>query len=279
MNNIRDGRWIRCSKRNPCPICGKYDWCCWLSTKDVFYCMRVNVDVPGFRTGSTSPLNGTSFFPTSEFPPVLDPITDTRNITKSTTVIPWDVIVDETKLKLTSKLSDLLCKSIGTNKKTIESMDVGWSVHYKAFTFPMLNIEDYKICGVRTRTLDGAKFAFTGSKQGYFIPKCYPNKNGVEFVCEGVTDAMALHSIGVKSIGRASCGHWSNGLLKYLDKKKTIIIGDNDEVGKSGAISLAKRIGDNATIIYPPPQYKDVRQWIQSESVSIDTLMNTNALE
>ena len=258
----QDGRWMRCSKRHPCPICGKADWCCWMNTGTVFWCMRVSSgEVAGFKRGRThETAGGTSWFPTIEPPVVhvLEPLKPERAAR-----IKWDEIHDECRNALTDDMLAKAISTIGVGIDTLDAFGIGWSRHWRAWTFPMRNAATEQIIGIRTRTPDGRKFALTGSRQGYFMPPRMKRERLV-YVVEGPTDAAAMRSLGLEVIGRASCLHQSRDLRERLRGRRVVVMADNDEVGLAGAKKLANYMEgfSAAWVIRPPDGVKDAREWI-----------------
>jgi len=270
----RSGRWMRCNRKHQCPICGKADWCCWLSTGEVFWCQRVSGgEVAGFKRGRTSETNGgTSWYPTVE-PPVV-PIFESRPEIKPA-LIKWDDINNECRAAITDDQLAKLEDSLGVGIDTLDGFGVGWSRHWRAFTFPMRHAITERIIGIRTRTLDGRKFALTGSRQGYFIsPKM--KRERLVYVVEGPTDAAAMRSLGIEVVGRASCLHQSGDLRERLRGRRVIVISDNDDAGEIGATKLANYLEGFAAawVISPPDGLKDAREWIRAGAKrdDIDTL-------
>jgi 5S rRNA maturation endonuclease (ribonuclease M5) len=258
----RDGRWMRCSRRQPCPICGKRDWCCYLDTGEVFWCMRVSSgEVAGFKRGKThETAGGTSWFPTLEPPlvPVLEPTRPER-----AGRIKFSEIHDECRAALTDDLLAKAIKVLGCGIDTLDAFGIGWSRHWRAWTFPMRHAVTEQIIGIRTRTPDGRKFALTGSKQGYFF-KPRHGRERLVYIVEGPTDAAAMFSLGLEVIGRASCLHQSRDLRERLRGRRVVVMADNDEVGIAGAKKLAHYLEGFAAawVIRPPDGVKDAREWI-----------------
>lgn len=258
----RAGRWMRCTRRNPCPVCGKSDWCCWLDTGEVFWCMRVHEgEVAGFKRGKThETAGGTAWRPTLE-PPVVHALEPKRLAAKSR--IAWQEVHDECRAALTDESLAKAIKLLGVGIDTLDGLGIGWSRHWRAWTFPMRHALTERIIGIRTRTPDGRKFALTGSRQGYFIPPKM-KRDRLVYVVEGPTDAAAMRSLGFEVIGRASCLHQSNDLRERLRGRRVIVMADNDEVGMAGAKKLQNYLEGFAAAwcVAPPSEVKDAREWI-----------------
>lgn len=258
-----NGKWMRCSKRHPCPVCGKHDWCCWLSTGEVFWCMRVSdAAVPGFERGKTHVAGGTAWRPTVEPPPRLATVRDDADVVRDTSRIRWSLIQADCMNEMTEDALEDAATFLRIPVSALQAFDIGWSAHWKAWTFPMRHPVTKKIVGIRTRTPSGRKFALTGSKQGYFMCT-YLRPQPRVYLVEGPTDAAAMHSLGLEAIGRASCLHVSHSLREALAGRTVLVVADNDEPGRRGASRAVEYLDrSKATVIAPPAGFKDMRAWI-----------------
>jgi 5S rRNA maturation endonuclease (ribonuclease M5) len=257
----REGRWMRCSRKQPCPVCGKSDWCCYLSTGEVFWCMRVSGGtVCGFRRGRTHENGGTAWYPTLEPPviAVLDPVPDVRPAK-----IAWSEIQAECEATLSPELLEQAASMLSVPAEILRRFSIGYSRHWRAWTFPMRDPVTEQVIGIRTRTKDGRKFALTGSRQGYFVA-VKQKRQRLVYVVEGPTDAAALSGLGLEVVGRASCLHQSRELRERFRGRRVVIIADNDEVGIAGANKLSAYLEGFAAawVIQPPDGVKDAREWI-----------------
>ena len=260
-----NGRWMRVSKRKPCPVCGHADWCCWLSTGEVFWCMRTSAgSVPGFERGKTHPNGGTSWRPTIEPPARLAMERDEAEVVRAKSAIPWSVIQCDCYREMTEDALEEAATSLRIPVSALQAFDIGWSAHWKAWTFPMRHPVSKRIVGIRTRTPCGRKFALAGSRQGYFMCT-YSRPQQRVFLVEGPTDAAAVHSLGLEVIGRASCLHLSHALREELAGRTVLVVADNDEAGRRGASRAAEYLDrSRVTVIAPPAQFKDMRAWISA---------------
>jgi 5S rRNA maturation endonuclease (ribonuclease M5) len=258
-----NGNWMRCSRRKPCPVCGKSDWCCYLSSGDLFWCMRTSAgSVAGFERGRTHINGGTAWRPTVEPPPALAMHRDEASVVRSKNRIPWSVIQVDCINEMTEDALEDAASILRIPASALQAYDMGWSSHWKAWTFPMRHPVTKRIQGIRTRTPAGSKFALTGSRQAYFMCT-YARRQQRVFLVEGPTDAAAVYSLGLEAIGRASCLHFSPALRESLAGRTVIVVADNDEVGQRGAARTVEYLDkSNVTLISPPTQFKDIRAWI-----------------
>jgi 5S rRNA maturation endonuclease (ribonuclease M5) len=258
-----NGKWMRCNRRHPCPVCGHADWCCWLSTGEVFWCMRTGAgSVPGFERGKTHVNGGTAWRPTVEPPPRLALTRDECEVVRTKSAIPWSVIQVDCLNEMTEDAIEDAASTLRIPASALQAFDMGWSAHWKAWTFPMRHPLTKRIVGIRTRTPSGRKFSLTGSRQGYFLCT-YARPQQRVFLVEGPTDAAAVHSLGLEAIGRASCLHVSQGLRDALAGHTVLVVADNDEPGRRGASRAVEYLDrSRATVISPPQGFKDMRAWI-----------------
>jgi len=181
----------------------------------------------------------------------------------TTSRIQWQEVHDECRSALTDESLANAIKLLGVGIDTLDGLGIGWSRHWRKWTFPMRHALTERIIGIRTRTPDGRKFALTGSRQGYFItPKM--KRERLVYIVEGPTDAAAMRSLGLEVIGRASCLHQSNDLRERLRGRRVIVVADNDEVGMAGARKLQNYLEGFAAAwcVAPPSEVKDAREWI-----------------
>ena len=234
--------------------------------------MRTSVEVAGWQMGSTKESGGTTYFSLPGAPPAQKAPPE-RKATVNKCMIPWDQISAEAESLLSERLLMSLCRSLKLSRESLKKLCVGWNLHYEAFTFPMRSLTTRKIIGIRTRTLCGAKFALTGSRQGYFLtsPTNAFNKEFL-YVCEGLTDTAAIADLGLDVIGRASCSHVGGSLIEECANKKVVIIGDSDDAGVRGANNLQSKLGKNSVVVFPPKGYKDVRLWVTTGLLRKDEL-------
>lgn len=258
-----NGKWMRCSRRKPCPVCGHADWCCWLSTGEVFWCMRTSAgSVPGFERGKTHVNGGTAWRPTVEPPPRVALRREESEVIRDRSTIPWSIIQVDCLNEMTDDTLEDAASILRIPASALQAYDIGWNTHWKAWTFPMRHPVTKRIMGIRTRTPCGRKFALSGSRQGYFMCT-YIHPQRRVYLVEGPTDAASVHSLGLECIGRASCLHVSSALRDALSGRDVIVVSDNDEAGQRGASRCAEYLDrSRVTVMSPPAQFKDMRAWI-----------------
>lgn len=252
--------WLRCTKRRPCAVCSKTDWCGYTADGIIARCMRVE---------SPHPSNGGWIHRLKDEPqPVVirrkPPAIQRRSFARE--VAAWR---DAT----TPAMLDEYAAHLGVSADILDAMTTCYAAPFSAWAFPMWTPSGV-ICGVRLRN-EERKWAVTGSREGLFWPFAEPPEDGIAYVAEGPTDTASLASIGLWTVGRASCTAGVDHLRELTQKlaiKRIVIVGDNDEAkvrpdgsywypGKEGAFSLAASLGLPYKVVMPPS--KDIRRWLQ----------------
>jgi hypothetical protein len=153
--------------------------------------------------------------------------------------------------------------------ESLKRFGVGYSYEHRAFTFSM-HLADGSVSGIRLRRPDGQKFSVRGGHEGIFYASdWYPREGETIFIVEGASDAIALHSIGIKSvIGRPSCSG-GVGIITDLVREhrpsQCVIIADADKPGQRGAETLCHELMllcSDCRLIKPPDGIKDARAWV-----------------
>jgi len=261
---MSNSEWIRVSKQNPCPICGKPDWCLVASDGSVAICPRTPSDRMAGSAGYIHDINpliaATAPIPKMPEPePHLD--------------IDWQSGADQAVARMESFMYDELTKQTGLSKDELVCMQVGWSSKKSAYTFPMRDHEGRAI-GIRLRTPDGNKYAVKGSRSGLFYAGDPPSRGQV-LVAEGPTDTACLVGRGFSAVGRPSCNGGGLYLLKMLNwKHEVVLVADNDKPGRDGAASIAKLIKDRVSSvrIMTPPRGNDIKDWVVGHSATPSTI-------
>ncbi|WP_149111540.1 phage/plasmid primase, P4 family [Limnoglobus roseus] len=149
------------------------------------------------------------------------------------------------------------------------------------WTFPERDAQGRPV-GVIRRYRDGRKQAMKGGRRGLCLPIYWRAQKGPVYLVEGPSDALAMTAAELAAVGRPSnCGGADElvKLLRDMPKEREIyVIGENDQKadgtwpGRKGAESLAGRLarglGRQIKIAFPPAGAKDVRAWLtQSDRV------------
>lgn len=238
-------KWYRVTKKRPCRICERPDWCTYQDSGDC--CMRVESSIP-MRNGGW--LHKSDAAIPRYVPPPRKAIQE-RPPDLASLWARWSNATDFQDI-------DGLAMSLGVTSDALRL--IGCARSDRAWAFPMKNAAGEMI-GIRLRDNEGNKWAVKGSKQGLFLSEfgCEP----VAYVLEGPTDTAAALSIGLAAIGRPSCLGQEEMILNYIQRQKVrriIIISDNDDAGTRGAAKLQDMLTVPSCIWCPPT--KDIRQFV-----------------
>ena len=275
------GGWRNVSKREPCPICQKPDWCGVTVDGAVCHCMRVE---------SANPCRSGGWFHflkerprrmpvrTGPKPPVRP-----RMFNAELTMVGFRAQF-EARHPLDAEGRDAmwyLSEDLWLDADAIARLRPGRSAFHGAWAFPMLDSMG-KCVGVRLREYGGSgKWSVGGSRDGLFYdPELRPAEtvyNGIRgrelVVVEGATDCIAGYALGLPCVGRSACATGVDALKELcarLGVSRVTIVSDNDDYkfrpdgtpwkpGAEGAQALARRLGRVYRIVTPPK--KDLREW------------------
>jgi len=251
--------WIKVSKSNPCKVCGKSDWCTISSDTGFSCCMRVQSDFPIANGGW---------------------------LHKGDSVIQKEMMRNEKPVTPAHTLDAVAWWSAARRAINLEKLDVwaerlgipcsyllfmGATTACEMLCFPMRDGTG-KICGIRTRNINGDKKAITGSKAGVFIPGVH-DADREPIICEGPTDAASAMALGFEPIGRPSCLGCEVQVidtLKRFGNKTVTLCADNDGPGINGAKKLLDtlRAARISVRVVTPGIHKDLRDWLKAGATS-----------
>src|SRR6516162_8980751 len=156
----------RVNKANPCPQCGKPDWC---TVGDYgVVCMRVQSARPVKNGGWFHPFDaagGRPLAPPRRQPPAINATALHRAWLGATT----------------AEALAAFAATLGLSAQSLVAIGAAWAAPHSAWAFPMC--DGYgNVIGIRLRNERG-KFAVRGSRQGIFLAAVPAQKT--LFVCEG----------------------------------------------------------------------------------------------
>ena len=261
--------WVRVSRRHPCPVCGRPDWCLIADDDSAAICARMESPKRCGEAGWLHRLVDRS------------PSWPRRS--------PWQVRLQprpkvraEEVAALSRRLQamadkcgaiDGLSAELGLSPESLIRFGVGWSVRNEYSSWPMFDHRGW-IVGINRRFADGTKKIIKGHRAGLYLPADLPESlakiEGTLLVTEGGSDAVAGMDFGLWSVGRFSCTHGTELLVKLANRIKPaglVLVGDTDGPGRRGVESLASVFLPyvrQLKVIYPPPPHKDLRAWRQA---------------
>jgi len=253
--------WIRVTRRKPCPICQRPDWCSVSANGQVVVCMRAESEKP-CRSGGW-------------FHRLSEPVRYKPEIRRKPKPVPVEDFTDlACRYEQQLQDIDLLAKSLGLSVRSLERLQAGWTG--QAYSFPMRDGRE-RIIGIRIRGRDGRKWCVPGSHNGLFWPEgVYAGSDYPLVICEGPTDCAALLDMEFDAIGRPSCQGGVDHIIEFLKgrRREVVIMADKDPPkkrpdgsvwypGQEGAARLGKEIRPfvRSLKIIKPPFHKDVRDW------------------
>jgi len=254
------------TKENPCPICGKTDWC--MFGDRAVKCMRVE--------SSQACLSGGwyHFYSENKIAPLY--IHKRPTYVMPTKQIECEFLMSKWKSETTVFQFKICADNLGIIPEALIGLGAAYAKEYKAWAFPMKN-EKEETVGIRLRNSKGDKWAVKGSRQGVFIPTQSVHRQDVIFLPEGPTDTAALLTLGLYAIGRPSCLTGNDILHKFVFLNKcfrVVIVSDNDELKQYGnkqarpGIEGANKLKSDlknciSTIWIPPSPAKDIREFVK----------------
>ena len=242
--------WRRVSRRHPCPVCGRRDWCGVSADGEFAICMRVESDRPTKNGGWLHRLGDGDR-------PLPPPPRPKRRAPPLLLVERWRRWRDRTTPSQVAHLAD----SLGVDAEALTRLGAACTPEYGAWAFPMRDAEGHVI-GIRLRGDGGRKWAVRGSRSGLFFD---PAADGdLWLICEGPTDTAAAMALGFATIGRPSCCGGTDLLKSFFGRRRTdvVIVADRDGPGLQGAQRLAKDLRRPIRIVTPP--VKDMREWVKT---------------
>ena len=280
------GNWHNVSKKEPCPICRKTDWCNLSDDGAVCICHRVESDrLAPSGSGWIHRLRDVEkkvkvrgegeqwkvHFSQAARTPLLHSVLDFGRVHGG---YDGDAVLVEG-----------LATALGVDDEALKALEVRFNRFEECWSFPMRDAEG-KIVGLRFRELGGSKkWSAKGSKDGLFyaangFAREDASKSGRELVIvEGPSDTAAAMSLGLLVVGRSSCQTGAallRALIRRVRPRIVTVVADNDTPGIKGAELLAGQLvgcqspftGYEARlpvrVLVVPHPYKDLRAWYLS---------------
>lgn len=247
--------WKGVTAEEPCPICGKPDWCS--RNGEVVRCMRGSAPPPGWHLIKTDEEGGTVF---------------SNADTRGAGLTPQQRF-EQALARTTSEDYERLARALGVASTALADLEAAWDDPVWLFSE-----RDARgaIIGVLRRYGDGMKKAVLKSKRGLIVPRPLPAE-GLILIVEGPTDVAAALSMGLAAVGRPSAAGGVKHLAELLKGREILVLGENDQKpdgshpGRDGALGAATRLaaawGVPVHWALPPTESKDIRAWFNAQSV------------
>lgn len=261
------------TKNRPCPICGKPDWCLIDHERNLTICQRVEskrrIGDAGWLHGVRRPDEAAWVFrpPKPEERPTIDWQARHEQAMQAVDSLP----------RRSGLTIEALAVQVGLSEAALGCIEVGCIPERLCWTFPMRD-DTGAVIGLRTRTIDGRKYAVPGSRNGLFLPVAVEGGEGTICVEEGPTSTAAVVEMGMDCIGRPSCSACVDMTVRWLAKQRrpVCIIANADSAhdiagkvvfpGQEGARALASAlVGQVPSVkVILPLRGKDSREWLRS---------------
>ena len=290
-------RFHKVSRREPCPVCGKSDWCVVSNDGGTAICFRTESDRPHDKGGWVHVLKLTLPPMRRDFAPVRRPRPQLIDMERVMQGFRAEFEGDGAERDVFDSAIEIGAE-LGMPGAVVDRLVCGRSRFYSAWAFPMRD-GDGKVVGVRLREYGGSrKWSVAGSKDGLFydpeLQAAETVSHGMRgreiVVVEGPTDCAAGYAIGLATVGRSSCNTGAGHLKRLCERlrvSRVTIVTDNDSYkermvhapggaptrtvwrpGMEGAERLAHDLGRMYRLVTPPR--KDLREWLFA-GLSADT--------
>lgn len=255
--------WLRVSRRNPCPVCGKPDWCLVSEDGTAAICPRVEAGAIK-RVGDAGWLHRIG-------PSQQRFGSRSVHLTASEPQQPDFAELARRWADVGRPLLHQLAEQLGLPEPALQTFSTGWTREHWAWTFPMHDASG-RVIGIRLRLPNGRKLSLRGSREGLFLPSELASAQPpvpLLVVTEGPTDAAAALALGFRHVaGRPSCGGGTKHLLELVHRlrpQRIGVISDNDNPGLEGAQRLAAALPhSDVRIVLPPAGHKDLRDAVRA---------------
>ena len=285
--------WHNVSKKEPCPICHKTDWCNLSDDGAVCICHRV--ESPYLARSGSGWIHRLIDRPVNHFTrrPTCCCTLAVSRPTAPQSPATLDLSRVHSSYSADPILVDGLATTLGVDPDALAALEVRYNALNECWSFPMRDA-DGKIVGLRFRELAGSrKWSARGSKDGLFYSAVHlhlsPSPKELVIV-EGPSDTAAALSLfsccsplvvpvppsvsrpdfaGLRArephspttylpVGRSSCQTGSahlRALIRRVRPRIITIVADNDAPGIKGAELLAQQLISHPSSPIPHPYY------------------------
>lgn len=280
--------WKRVSRREPCPVCHKPDYCTRAVDGTAVRCMRVESDKPTQgKDGSMGWLHVLS----NPLPPVVKSKVVEKKpdwTTECKQMYEHDMAHEKR-----CEVADLL--SVSVHALELLRVGIGWDSWNNA-EFSSWPSRDHngRCIGFVRRYADGSKRTNEGGSTGLFYTSEWFTHPGPLFVVEGGSDVAACESAGLAAIGRSNNtqgGEYIRRMIKQCcPDKRVIVVGEQDEAperrGKVASCTVncrgcaycfpgffgAKKVSAelNGHWVMVPRPHKDMRELLAAGGLWLD---------
>jgi hypothetical protein len=265
--------WQRVTKRRPCPVCGRHDWCMFTGdagSPTAVICARIESLKRCGEGGWLHTLrhDGPTWAPWRRtIPAAVQKMRGPDRLDFGKLAADFRAAVDPERLIR-------FAGHLGVTHESLLWLGIGWASWHRAWSFPMTDYDE-NVLGIRLRRPDGRKLSVRGGKEGLFRVNGL-SRGGRLLIAEGPTDTAALLSLGFDAVGRPSCTGGVKllvDLVRRLTAAEVVIVADGDAPGQRGAENLTAVLlayCPAVRIVTPPPGIKDARAWKRAGATAAD---------
>lgn len=268
-------RWPRVTIANPCPKCGKPDRCLLASDGSAGHCLREG------RTwhagnGETTP---------NVWPHLIGHYREQINdlhLTKlaESTGLPasaWAQL--EPGFATATDLADVAAAGSWNQRRPELEPRFGITAGRAGYLPDAFALPEHdgggRIVGASFRSIDGQKGSPSGAKRGLTVPVNLHALPDPVLIVEGASDVAACCAMGLAAVGRPSNRAGGEDLAMMLEGRRVLVVGERDGKpggawpGRDGAKAVAKQVasrwGEVVRWTLPPPEIKDIRDWLKAK--------------
>lgn len=252
----------RVSKKIPCSVCEKPDWCLVAQDGSAAICARIESGSVK-RCGDAGWLHQLRKIPNWQRQPKRISIRTEQSCDLTQLAGEFQAQAEK------QGMMEVLAKQLQVSAGSLLRLKVGWCARESCWTFPLRDAQG-RVVGLNRRFADGRKRIFSGHKAGLYLPVDLPDdmQEMTLLVVEGGSDTAAGLDLDFWAVGRFSCTHGTKLLRKLIKQRRpeqVVIVADADDPGQHGAkrlICQLKPYTPNLRILTPP--VKDLREWIRN---------------
>ncbi len=231
----RKGNWVRVTRANPCPICGRPDWCAISADGEAAYCMRVQ---------SEKQINGKGFvhqLAEKVEIPEPQPEQKRKRTPKQLNALAKSAFRNHQAVATRRELASELYVS----ERSLERLGVGWGWddyrNVECSTWPEF-FPNGEVAGITRRYKQPVfirkgesqrvnKIGIKGGTHGLFFARRWFEGEGPVFLPEGGSDTAVLLTLGLRAVGRPSNLAGQNHLIELLRQTQdpVCVLGEWDE--------------------------------------------------
>lgn len=239
--NGKKSNWVRVTRAEPCPICGKPNYCGRSSNGAVARCTRIeSTKESNGRDGSIAWIHR-----------LVDPLPNiaTKEKPPKPTKAEWAQRAEHMfNAREATKGREELAGLLGVSVESLELLGVGVGHDFdgkRFWSFPERDLQ-WRQTGIKRRYADGSQKHMPGATPGLYAAREWWTYPGPILLPEGGSDVAALLTMGLCAVGRSSNTGSVSQLIGLLrgQERPVIVLGENDR--KPERVGTAKESSKTA---------------------------------